>query len=567
MRILLAVLCLSLCVNFPVEAQEHIRRIEIGNDDVYLNLPIKRSNSLVQARIIVDGRVLDEFTLKLAESDPDFWTFFDVTRYRGKTLTLEVDAGEGDLPTLDLVDVDATFPGQENLYQEKYRPQVTFSSRRGWNNDPNGLVYHNGEYHLFYQHNPYGWEWGNMHWGHAVSPDLVHWRELPDALYTPDHDHMAFSGSAVVDSANTSGLRRNGIDPLLAFYTRTGVGENLAISYDNGRTFEEYSGNPVVKHQGRDPKVIWYEPGNHWVMVVYDESRTRGTASGDATLYQLAFYTSPDLKNWTYQSSIPGFFECPELFEIEVEGQPGVKKWVLYDANGDYVIGAFDGKTFKVEQGFRKLDYGGDFYASQMFSNIPRNDGRHIQIGWFRGGHFEGMPFSQKMTFPTSLELRQSFDGLRLTPTPVEEIASLHRETHVFTDTVVTREQPFVSPVTGDVLHVVVEVDPGDAPVVGLDINGHRITYDRFRNTLNDINYVLPVGEPLKIEAIVDRVAIEVFVNDGEMYFVKRLNSVDAERRIEVFVDAGGDREAILHSLTVHELDPIWQTNVFSSNP
>src|SRR5690606_24985461 len=248
------------------------------------------------------------------------------TRYRGKTLTLEVDeAGDG-LRDLDLVDAAPTFPGQESVYSERYRPQVTFSSRRGWHNDPNGLIYYNGEYHLFYQHNPYGVEWGNMHWGHAVSTDLVHWRELPDALYSPDHDHMAFSGSAVVDTANTSGLSRNGVDPLLAFYTRTGVGENLAISYDNGLTFEEYPGNPVVSHEGRDPKVIWYEPGKHWVMVVWDEGHTRRSSLGEHVRYQVSFYSSPDLKNWTYESGLPGFFECPELFEIEVEGQPGVTK-------------------------------------------------------------------------------------------------------------------------------------------------------------------------------------------------------------------------------------------------
>ncbi|HEX6925047.1 MAG TPA: glycoside hydrolase family 32 protein [Longimicrobiaceae bacterium] len=567
MRALIAAVCVGLCAASPGRSQELVKRINVAEDDVYLNLPVKQSNPLVKARIKLDGVSLDEFTLKLASEDPDYWTFFDVTRYRGKTLTLEVDeAGDG-LRDLDLVDAAPTFPGQESVYSERYRPQVTFSSRRGWHNDPNGLIYYNGEYHLFYQHNPYGVEWGNMHWGHAVSTDLVHWRELPDALYSPDHDHMAFSGSAVVDTANTSGLSRNGVDPLLAFYTRTGVGENLAISYDNGLTFEEYPGNPVVSHEGRDPKVIWYEPGKHWVMVVWDEGHTRRSSLGEHVRYQVSFYSSPDLKNWTYESGLPGFFECPELFEIEVEGQPGVTKWVLYDANGDYVVGGFDGRKFTVEQPFRKLDNGGDFYASQMFNNIPESDGRHIQIGWFRNGDYEGMPFSQKMTFPTSLKLRESFDGLRLTPTPIEEIRSLHKKTHVFTGQLVRGDQAFASPVTGDVLHVIAEIDPGDAPTVGLDINGYRLTYDRFLNTFNGLNFVLPEGERLKIEAIVDRVAVEVFVNDGELYFVKRHNSVDADKKLEVFTGGGSNRSAVLETLTVHELESIWQQNVVTSNP
>lgn len=559
MRILLAVLSFALLAVPPSHAQQLQKEIAIGDNDTYLNLPIDQSAPLVKARIAADGTVLDEFTLKLANSEPDYWTFFDVTRYRGQTLTLEVDDTEEQVGHLDLVNVDATFPGEEILYQEKYRPQVTFSSRRGWLNDPNGLIYYDGEYHLFYQHNPYGWEWGNMHWGHAVSTDLVHWRELPDALYSPNHDNMAFSGSAVVDPNNTSGLRRDGVDPLLAFYTRTGVGENMAISYDNGRTFEEYEGNPLIEHAGRDPKVIWYEPGQHWVLVVWTESRERETPHGNYTLYEMAFYTSDDLKNWTYQSAVPGFFECPELFEIEVEGQPGVKKWVLYDANGDYVLGDFDGKTFTVEQTFRKLDVGGDFYASQMYSNIPEEDGRRIQIGWFRGGDFEGMPFNQKMTFPTSLKLRPSFDGLRLTPTPVAEIASLHRESHRFENFAVGPGNPFNSPVTGDVLHIIAEIDPGDVPNVGLDINGHRLTYDRFVNSFNGQNFPLQDGERLKIEVIVDRTGIEVFVNDGELYFVEGHNSVDAEKKLELFAGGGRERSAHVHSLTVHELNSIWE--------
>ena len=559
MRLLLLGLCSSLILAQPAMGQTLSKRLQVRKIDSYLNLPIKQSSRLTKARIIVDGKVLDEFTLKLTDETPDFWVFFDVSRYRGKRVTLEVDSAQRAVDDLRLVHVADTFPGQGNLYKEKYRPQITFSTRRGWTNDPNGLVYHDGEYHLFYQHNPYGTEWGNMHWGHAVSKDLVRWKELPDALYTPQHDHMAFSGSAVVDDRNTSGLRKRGVDPLLAFYTRTGLGESMAISYDGGRTFEEYPGNPLVRHDGRDPKVFWYDPGKHWVMVVYDESQTRELGLDQrAILYQHAIYTSPDLKNWTYQSSLPGFFECPELFEIEVEGEPGVKKWVMYDASGEYVVGDFDGKKFTVEQTFRRYDYGGAFYASQTFNNIPPNDGRRIQIGWIRSRYYAGMPFSQKMTFPTALKLRKSFDGYRLTPTPVAEIASLHRKTHEFGPQVVTGETKFVSPITGDVLHIVAEIDPGDAPTVGLDINGYRFTYDVFRNTLNDFNYVPSRADNLKIEVIIDRISIEAFINDGEMYFVDELNSVDAERKIEVFAGGGGARKAILKSLKIHELASIW---------
>lgn len=559
MRLLPTLLCLGLLVGPPAGAQPLVKRVTIPADARYLNLPVRQSNGLSKARIVVDGRVLDEFTLKLTDQAPDFWTFFDVSRYRGKHLTLEVDSVGGAVADLKLVQVADTFPGQGALYGEKYRPQATFSSRRGWHNDPNGLVYQGGEYHLFYQHNPYGWEWGNMHWGHAVSRDLVHWRELPDALYSPDHAHMAFSGSAVVDTGNTSGLRKGGVSPLVAFYTRTGRGESMAVSYDGGRTFEDRADDPVVKHEGRDPKVFWYAPGKHWVMVAYDESQTRALGLGqNAIVYRNAIYTSPDLTHWTYQSSVAGFFECPELFELGVEGQPGVRKWVMYDGSGSYVVGDFDGRRFTPEQTFRHYDYGHAFYASQTYNNVPARDGRRVQIGWFRGGHFEGMPFNQKMTFPTSLKLRRSFDGYRLTPTPVAEIASLHARTHTFTDKVVVGDSAFRSPVTGDVLHVIAEIDPGDAPVVGLDVNGYRLAYDRFSKTLNGVGYVPPSPDNLKIELIVDRVGVEAFVNDGDLYFVDALNSVDAARKLEVFATGGPGRKAILKSLTVHELGSIW---------
>ena len=202
-----------------------------------------------------------EFEIELADTEPDFWAFLDLTPFAGKKATIQVDSLPRSSHGLDLVEQSDEIRGAENLYKEKYRPQFHFTSRRGWNNDSNGLVFYKGEWHLYYQHNPYGVQWGNMHWGHAVSEDLVHWQELPIALYPQQFGDWCFSGSAVVDVNNTAGFKKGGEDAIVAAYTSTGRGECIAYSNDRGRTFAEFRGNPVVRHEGRDPKVIWYEPG------------------------------------------------------------------------------------------------------------------------------------------------------------------------------------------------------------------------------------------------------------------------------------------------------------------
>src|SRR5205823_218835 len=235
-------------------------------------------------------KLLDQFTIKLAPEKPDYWVFFDAAPYQGKILTLEISKFDPpsfggmaqpavntqtdtkfDTRGLKMIFADSKFPGEDSVYKESRRPQVHFSSRRGWINDPNGLLYANGEYHLYYQHNPYGWAWGNMHWGHAVSKDLVHWKEGPIALYPPRHGDWCFSGSAVVDKANTAGWKKGVADVLVAAFTSTGRGECVVYSTDRGRSWTEFAGNPVVKHAGRDPKLIWHEPTKKWVMAVYDE--------------------------------------------------------------------------------------------------------------------------------------------------------------------------------------------------------------------------------------------------------------------------------------------------------
>ena len=273
----------------------------------YLHLPVRTGAVKKQMKLSVDGRTIREFEIELAEKEPEFWVFVDLDGFRGKTLRIEVEPPGTDSHALDAIKQADDIPDSQHVYHEANRPQFHFTSRRGWLNDPNGLVWQAGVYHLFYQHNPFGWSWGNMHWGHAESTDLVHWQERPTALYPRQFGDWCFSGSAVVDAHNTGGFQTGSQPPIVVAFTSTGRGECIAFSNDRGKTWQEYEGNPVVKHAGRDPKLVWHEPSRRWIMAVYDEA---GGRQG------IAFHTSPDLKQWTFGSKIDGFFECPDLFEL-----------------------------------------------------------------------------------------------------------------------------------------------------------------------------------------------------------------------------------------------------------
>ena len=361
----------------------------------------------------------------------DFWVFLDVRRHKGVTLRIESLLPAGSR-ALDAVEQSDDLPNAENLYREKHRPQFHFTARRGWLNDPNGLVWANGKYHLCFQHNPFGWEWGNMHWGHATSPDLFHWTELPTALTPREHGDGVFSGSAVVDTHNTSGWGSLAHLALVAAFTSVKRGECLVYSTDGGQTFTEFEKNPILVHTGRDPRLLWYAPTKRWILAVYDSK-----AGKDG----IAFLSSPDFKTWTAEGRIDGFFECPDLFELPVIGRSGESRWVIYSGDGEYRIGQFDGHAFQPETTRKERVWYGDFYAAQTFSQVP--DNRRIQIGWGRNVAFPDMPFNQQMTVPVELTLRPTSDGLRLFASPVRELAGLRKQSLPTLERTVDPKHPF----------------------------------------------------------------------------------------------------------------------------
>ncbi len=265
---------------------------------------------------------------------------------------------------------------KSKLYQEVYRPQFHFTAKKNWLNDPNGLVYYKGEYHLFFQHNPSGIDWGNIVWGHAVSLDMVHWKQLANAI-EPDELGMIFSGSGVVDWNNTAGFQSGKERAMVNIYTSAGkpFTQSIAYSNDRGRTWTKYEKNPVLEHiagKNRDPKVVWHASSKRWVMALYL----------DANNY--ALFSSPNLKQWTRLCDIQlsGCSECPDIFELPVDGNAEKTKWVFWGGDGHYIIGIFDGPyNFRRESEVLQSDWGANFYAAQTWNDIPKSDGHSAEPG------------------------------------------------------------------------------------------------------------------------------------------------------------------------------------------
>ncbi len=429
-------------------------------------------------------------------------------------------------------------------YSEKFRPQYHFTPPSQWMNDPNGMVYLDGEYHLFYQHNPDSNIWGPMHWGHAISKNLVHWEHLPIALY-PDSLGYIFSGSAVIDKNNTSGLGTNRNGPMVAIFTyhhdQLGETQGIAYSNDNGRTWTKYNNNPVLQNPGipdfRDPKVSWYDQGNgkgKWIMTL-------------AAKDKVSFYSSPNLINWTHESDFNpdwaaygGVWECPDLFPLKT--QKGKEKWVLLVSiypggpNGgsatQYFTGQFDGSHFEAEGSKVKwLDYGSDNYAGVTWSNIPEDDGRRLFLGWMSNPLYANeVPttvWRSAMTLPRKLELFEVEGKNLLASSPVKEIESLRK-----------RSEPLSEPKTqlddnlfeleltksmGQNASITFGNEMGDQ--ISLHIKEEQIVFDRTKSGQVDFHkkFARVHHAPLngikikKVRVFVDQSSLEFYFNEGEL--------------------------------------------------
>ena len=451
------------------------------------------------------------------------------------------------LLTSSSVRADDKTPG---LYRERYRPQYHFTADKGWINDPNGLVYVNGVYHLFFQHERPG-----TRWGHATSMDLLHWTQHPDAI-VPQNGYQVFSGSGVVDENNTSGFQTGDSPPVVAIFTSWGEGQCLAYSNDSGMTWKRYEKNPVLTLPGdelksfplsaRDPHVSWDKTHRRWVMALYSNPDQREDKTGSG----FSLFTSPDLKTWTYRSHLTGFYVCPDIFKLPIEGEAGSEAWVAMDWE-QYATGEFDGTTFTPMSDIRKLDFGKNLSANQSWKNLPGK--RVVQICWLRGGDYPGMPFDQQMSFPTELTLRRITGELRLCKNPIREIETLHLEQRSVSDRTLARGEEIRFDLPVESYDLSMDLELADDSSVMVTILGKKLRLKRDR--IVALSTTGELAEPLShVRILADVTSIELFANQGEISMSYCV--VPPDKPENVTIKATGNPVSI-QSAVLHEVGPV----------
>jgi fructan beta-fructosidase len=538
----------------PAPPPAHARQIQITGK--YLLFPV--SNQGQRGRLTI--RIGDQLVHNLDCDFPptpdrvDWWGWLDLSEYLGQTAQVSAQA----TPEISaLIESAKQIRHLQPLYDEALRPQFHMSQMRGWNNDPNGMCYYAGQYHFFWQSNPGGRNWANMYWGHATSPDMVHWTEQAHALrpfggdLTNRHPAMAvrecFSGSGNVDLYNTAGWQQGKEQTMVLVFTDTGCGESLAYSTDRGKQWTYYAGNPIIKHSGRDPKLMWYAPGKHWVIALFDERAPYGQ--------NISLYVSKDLKQWEYASSIPGYFECAEILQLPVDNDPARKKWVIFAADARYAVGSFDGRRFTPEHEGKHQVHWGPYYASQCFSGSP--DGRVVQMGWARID-MPGMPFNQTFSVPTELTLRTTAEGIRLCAAPIQELERLRqRNPRTVSHRELTPTTPAVQFKAADQLFdIVATVKQGTAAQAVLRFGDNAVTYDFAAQRLDDMPLKTKDGT-VTFRVLVDRPMYEVVGGAGACFKTGARRDQGKPLGTISLTAQGGS--LTVESFTAHAMNSAWK--------
>ena len=549
--------------------------VHINTNQRYLLLPVEEVMPDVRVSMIVNNKEVNVADVRLAVNRVDYFVPLDLSDYAGKNILLKFKLGSNDPIRGKLSAVCCKEMKLSDTFdtgnREKFRPTYHFSPLYGWMNDPNGMVYKDGEYHLFYQHNPYGSKWGNMHWGHAISKDLINWEHRPDAI-TPDALGTIFSGSAVVDTDNTAGF---GAGAIVAIYTQNSDRQVQSIAYstDNGRSFTKYENNPVLTSDARDfrdPKVFWHKETQRWIMLL-------------AVGQEMQIFSSSNLKDWAFESSFGegqgahgGVWECPDLFELPVDGT-NEKKWVLLcnlnpggpfgGSATQYFVGSFNGKEFVNESPSKTkwMDWGKDHYATVTWSDAP--DNRRIAIAWMSNWQYANdVPTSQYRSpnsVPRDLSLFTVDGETYLQSAPSPELLKLRdiskkrsfkvNGTRTIKDMIAGNEGAYEIELTienqhADVIGFRLYNDKGEEVDMQYDMKEKKFSMDRRKSGEVGFNENFPMltwttiesgKDELKLRLFVDKSSVEAFGDGGRFVMTNQVFPSEPYTHIDFYSKGG----------------------------
>ena len=549
--------------------------VHINTNQRYLLLPVEEVMPDVRVSMIVNNKEVNVADVRLAVNRVDYFVPLDLSDYAGKNILLKFKLGSNDPIRGKLSAVCCKEMKLSDTFdtgnREKFRPTYHFSPLYGWMNDPNGMVYKDGEYHLFYQHNPYGSKWGNMHWGHAISKDLINWEHRPDAI-TPDALGTIFSGSAVVDTDNTAGF---GAGAIVAIYTQNSDRQVQSIAYstDNGRSFTKYENNPVLTSDARDfrdPKVFWHKETQRWIMLL-------------AVGQEMQIFSSSNLKDWAFESSFGegqgahgGVWECPDLFELPVDGT-NEKKWVLLcnlnpggpfgGSATQYFVGTFNGKEFVNESPSKTkwMDWGKDHYATVTWSDAP--DNRRIAIAWMSNWQYANdVPTSQYRSpnsVPRDLSLFTVDGETYLQSAPSPELLKLRdiskkrsfkvNGTRTIKDMIAGNEGAYEIELTienqhADIIGFRLYNDKGEEVDMQYDMKEKKFSMDRRKSGDVGFNENFPMLtwtaiesgiDELKLRLFVDKSSVEAFGDGGRFVMTNQVFPSEPYTHIDFYSKGG----------------------------
>lgn len=483
--------------------------MEFMCDSKYIILPASYHSQKKRLLFYIDEQLVYDLVVSLDYDNPDYRFPVNTERFRGKNIRVECDS-----------DIDITIEKSETAdldYSGKYRPLAHYTARRGWLNDPNGLVFHNGKYLMFYQHNPVATTWENMHWGAAESTDLIHWEERDDVLF-PDETGTIFSGCGIVDKKNVTGLKQGDKDVLLFFYTCAGstseaskgkpFTQNLAYSTDGGKTLIWYK-KPLIEQivgGNRDPKVIYYEPDDSYIMALFLDG------------HEFALFKSKNILDWNeiQRIELSEDAECPDFYPLPADGDKNNVKWVFSAASDRYYIGSFDGERFTPETEQLRLNYGNNSYAAQSWSDIP--DGRRIRTA-FATVVIPYMPFGSCMNIPQEMSLKTLNGKLRLCAEPVPEIEKLYLNTETVERFEINENNIFKRKIGSKCCDISLKAKCGNSFM--LSLLGLDIEYKANEKILKCGDKEAPVnGENgyIDLRLIFDTVYTEIFADSGSVF-------------------------------------------------